>query len=688
MKISYDWLKDYVDLKVSPGELGKTLTMSGFSVESMEKFGADHILEIEVTANRPDILSVIGVAREVAAITGAKLKIPHIVHSPRSTVYSSKPLNTQYSILNTIRVEDAKLCPRYTGRLIRDVKVGDSPAWLKTRIEAMGLRPVNNIVDITNFCLFETGEPMHAFDLDRISGGEVIIRRARKGEKIVTIDGVERELDESVLVIADKMRAIAIAGVMGGLNTEVTFSTKNILLEAAYFDPVSIRRTSRKLGISSESSYRFERRVDIDNIIYSSDRASGLIHNIAGGRAGKIIDIAKSAGKNKLVSLRYSRLNKILGLEIPSAKARKILASLGLKTRSSAKDSIKLEIPSFRYDLEGEIDLIEEVARVHGYDKIPSTISNIMDQPVRMTKDMVIEKKIRAILTGLGLDEVITHNLLGKRLLNMTAVTGNGVVEIANPLSSEQEAMAPSLMIGMLNSIAWNINRKTKDLRLFELGKIYLSQAGHFAERKTLSIGMTGDVSSGWAGGARGCDFFDLKGALETLLVELGIDDYSIVKTHDDRFSSTACASIEINGKSIGMAGEMSPRISREFDIKSIIWFAEISVEDLIKNSKLEKRFQGLPKYPSVSRDISIVVENKVSNTAAVNVIKNAGAPLLKYVQLIDRYVGKQIPDGKVGLTYRLEYADPKRTLEDKDVSDLHTRILRELEGRLAAKLR
>ena len=485
MKISYNWLKEYVDIKLPADELARVLTMAGLAVESVERIALDHILELEVTANRPDWLSYIGVAREIAALTGKKLKIPVAAES-------RKP---KAKIGIRIKVEDKKLCPRYTASIIRNVKVGESPAWLKARIEAMGLRPVNNIVDITNFCLFETGEPMHAFDLDKIMGGEVIIRRARSQEKITTIDNVNRLLDNSILVIADTMKPIAIAGLMGGLNTEVTFATKNILLEAAYFDPISIRRASRSLGVSTESSYRFERKVDIENIVRFSDRACGLICEMTGGISGGLVDIGDKKMPRGVVDLKYSRLNKLLGVEIAPARAKKILNSLDLKTKSSSKDGIKLEPPSFRYDLNDEIDLVEEVSRVYGYDNIPATIPNIVEQPKRLPPDMVIAKKISSALTGLGCDEAITYSLISKRDLEMACVAADNVVEIKNPLTSEQEVMRPTLLIGMLKSVLWNINRKTKDLKLFELGNIYLKEPGDkFVEKRLLSIGVAGQA--------------------------------------------------------------------------------------------------------------------------------------------------------------------------------------------------
>lgn len=681
MRISYNWLKEYAAVKIPPEKLAQILTMSGLTVESIEKTSADCMFEIEITSNRPDWLSVIGVAREVAAITGAKLKLP--VVAKHKTTGKSTAGKVE------VKVEDKKLCPRYTARIITDVKVGNSPSWLQQKIDAMKLRPVNNIVDITNFCLFETGEPMHAFDLDKVSEGLIIVRLARKGEKIITIDGVERTLDDSMLVIADADKPIAVAGVMGGLNTEVNYSTKHILLEAAYFDPISVRRTARKLGISTESSYRFERKVDMENIIYASNRAAGLIAETAQGKSAEFIDIGKPSKISRTIELRYSRLNKILGVEIPKAKVKKILNTLGLKTKSDSKDKIKLRAPDFRQDLQNEIDLIEEAARVYGYDKIPLTIPVISEQPVRIPATMRIKNKVRTILVGLGLDEIITYSLTSRRIVKMAGLPDGDIVAIKNPLTSEQEIMRPSLIPGMLSAILWNINRKTKDLCFFELSSRYIKEAnGSFMEKDTLCMAITGATYSNWLTAPRAVNLFDLKGPVEKLFTELGVDNVSFKTTDNNTFTPGTSAVLEINGEAAGTIGKIDRTIANNFDIKEDVYAAEIYLDVLFKHARLEKHFEELPKYPSVFRDISIIADRGTMNEKIVSAIRAAGGAILKEIKLIDRYKGNQIPDGKVSLTYRLEYQDPRKTLEEKDVLAAHSGVLRTLEQTLGAKLR
>ena len=683
MRVSYNWLRDYVDINISAQKLAQVLTMAGLTVDSIEKRLGDSVLDIEITSNRPDWLSYIGIAREVAAITGKKLKMP----SAAGIRGEGARQGARGKV--TVKVEDKKLCPRYTARIIRNVKVGASPGWLKKKIEAAGLRPVNNIVDITNFCLFETGEPMHAFDLDNLSGSAVIIRKAAKGEKIIAIDGAERLLDESMLVIADSALPAAIAGVMGGLKTEVGSKTKDILLEAAYFDPISIRRTSRLLALSTESSYRFERKVDIDNIQYASDRAARLILEIAGGEMGEFIDTGKIRHDKRAISLRYERLNKVTGVDIPPSKTRSILTSLGARVKSLSRSALKLEAPFFRHDLQSEIDLIEEVARVYGYGNIPETIPQIVEKGARLPFDMAVDNKIREILTSLGLSEIITYSLLSKPLLLKAKISDADVIEIKNPLSAEQEVMRPSSIAGMLNSIRHNINRKTKSLRLFELGNVYFKEgADVFKEKRNLSMGVTGLEFTGWTDKSRGVTLFDLKGVVETLFLSLGVVEFSTREVKDDTFSPAACSSIEVKGEPLGIIGEIDPEVLDNFDIKDRVYIAEIDCEKLLGFVSLEKQFKEPPKYPSVVRDISIVVDKNISNGQVISSIKETAGRILKDAQLIDRYRGVQIPDGKTGLTYRLEYQDLKRTLLDLDVQEVHFRVVRALENNLGARLR
>ncbi|MDD5173255.1 MAG: phenylalanine--tRNA ligase subunit beta [Candidatus Omnitrophica bacterium] len=688
MKLSYNWLKEYIDIRLSPEKLGELLTMAGLCVDSIHKKGNDSVLEIEITSNRPDWLSYIGVAREVGALTGKRLKIPNNVAVSCGSSQSRRG-GVNGNSKATIRIEEKKLCPRYTARIIRNVKVGESPKWLKERLEAVGLRSVNNIVDITNFCLFETGEPLHAFDLDKLGGRSIIVRRASKGEKIKTIDGIERILDNDMLVIADDKSPVAVAGVMGGLYTEVSPQTKNILLEAAYFDPISIRRTSRRLALSTDSSYRFERRVDMGNIVRASDRAAQLILELAEGAAGEFIDMGKEEKVLKDIDLRLDRLNKIIGVAVSPSRAKSILTSLGLKVKPLSKNIVRLSPPGFRHDLQNEIDIIEEVARIYGYENIPETIPPVLEPGNRLSPDAVIDKNIRGILVNLGLSEIITYSLLSRKTVELARSSGDNVISIKNPISNEQEVMRPALVAGMLGSIRWNINRRSKDLKLFELGQTYFKEGDNsFIEKKCLAIGVTGQLYDGWIGHPRGVTLFDLKGIIEALFAQMGIKHVSVKEAINPVFSPASCACISVKDDAVGIMGQVDPKILRDFDIKETVYAAQIDCARLMRHISLEKKFRESPKFPSVIRDISIVADKNISNADIVSLIKETAGNILKDAEIVDRYSGGQIPEGKIGLTYRLEYQDPNRTLQDSDVQAIHSRIINALENNLGAKLR
>lgn len=678
MKISYNWLGEYVEINLAPDKLAEALTMAGLSVESVTSLGGDNILEIEITANRPDWLSVIGVAREVAALTGGKLKIP--------PAQKNKIQPSGRSI--KIKIEDRVLCPRYTARIIRDVKVGVSPAWLKARIEAMGLRSVNNIVDVTNYCLFETGEPMHAFDLDKISSDEVTVRKALQGEKITLIEGAEKTLDKSMLVIADGKAPVAIAGIMGGRDTEVTNATRNILLEAACFDQVSIRRTAKKLSIATESSYRFERKIDTENIVYASNRALELITKVARGQVGEFVDIGAKAANRKIVDLRPDKVNRLLGADISVPEIRRIVLALGLRIKVLPKGKMLLEIPNFRGDIKAEIDVIEEIARVYGYGRIPVTLPKIVEQPMRMDRDMVVRNKARECLIALGVDEIITYSLMNKKMIESSGAVVDSTVSVANPLTNEQEAMRPSLIPGMLNAMLWNINRKIKDLKLFEIGNVYFRKEEKFGEKRHIAIGITGQSVTSPSGPPRQVDFFELKGIIETLCAELGIGAVEFSMANDGSFMPSECAQVSIAGERAGLIGRISSKVLRSFGIKEAVYILEVDLDIALKHARMEKHFEELPKYPSVFRDISILAAKGTSNSVLISAMKAAGGSILKDVRLIDRYGGKQVPEGKQSLTYRLEYRDLARTLEERDIASVHGKVLSDLDVKFAAKLR
>jgi phenylalanyl-tRNA synthetase beta chain len=680
MKISYSWLKNYVDVKIDPKKLAYLLTMAGTSVTSCDKAGGGYIFEFEITSNRPDCLSLIGIARETAAILGKKLKIPKDL---KSALPAKRAAGKE---LLKVTIKDPELCGRYTARIIRNVDVGPSPDWLKEKIISAGLRPVNNIVDITNFVLFETGQPMHAFDLDKIKG-DISIRRGIKGENIITIDNVPRPCGPDMLVIADTRRPIAIAGVMGGSGTEVNKMTKNILLESAFFNPISIRRTSRALALSSESSYRFERGVNSEMVLRASDRGARLIESLADGEIGPLIDTGKKASKSKPVDFDLERANKILGVTLTKSKAGKILKTLGFSLQDK-KRSMKVTVPGFRRDVKNEIDITEELARIYGYEKIPLTIPRIIGNVKIKDFTSILKERSSEALTRLGLNEIITYSLINKESINGLSVKDTETVAIKNPLSIDQEIMRPSMLPGMLGVISYNLNRKARRLSFFENGKIYKEKKNSYIEEPVVSIALAGVKEESWRGRAEEFGFFDIKGIFEKLLGDIGITNILFKKYETEGLNKDIASTIEHQGEVIARLGEVDTKICEKFNIEKRVFYGELYVGKLINRVKLDKKYIPLGRYPSIRRDISIIADKHIASFEITNIIKETGKSLVKKTSLIGSYEGKQIPEGKQGLLYRIEFRSDERTLKDTEVDSLHSEIKKTLSEKLNISFR
>ena len=682
MKISYNWLKDYVDVNMDPKKLASMLTMAGSNVASCENAGGDYIFDFEITANRPDCLSVLGIAREAAALLGKNLKVPLQLRESRKT--RSKSDKTP-AVKPALKATD--LCFRYTARIIKDVEVGPSPDWLKDRIISAGLRPVNNIVDITNFVLLETGQPMHAFNLDRIKGG-ISVRRAEKGEKLVTIDNVPRTCENETLVIADERGPIAIAGVMGGLDTEVNKMTKNILLESAFFNPVSVRKTSRVFGLSSESSYRFERKIDNAMVLKASDRAAALIRDIAGGKIASLSDVGNKKAYSRTIAFDVKKSNKILGVSVEKKQTARILRSLGFTVKDE-KRSMKVSVPSFREDVKRDVDIIEEIARIYGYEKIPSTVPHIVGNTAIKDFTGLFEDKIGRTLTRLGLNEIITYALISRTNMKKLGLREEDAIAIANPLSVDQEIMRPSLLPGMLGAISHNLNRKAKRLSLFEIGKIYKEKGNSYAEENVLSVGLSGVNKEGWRVQRKEFDFFDLKGIFEKLLEKFGItENVMFKKGNPTGLAKNASAILEYDGKVVAYLGEVEKEACDKFGIEKKVFYGELSIESLLGKAKLDKRYAPYGRYPSITRDISLVLDRGTTSHEITAIVKEVGKALVKRVTLVDSYKGEQIPEGKRALLYRIEYRSDEKTLEDAEVEKIHTEIKKTLTEKLNVSFR
>jgi phenylalanyl-tRNA synthetase beta chain len=683
MKVTYNWLKDFVDIKISAEQLVDKLTMAGLEVAASEAKKGDFIFEIEVTSNRPDCLSVVGIAREIAAIAGKKLRIATSCKLQATRkILSPESCGLRQFFIN---IEDKKDCPLYIARIIKDVKVGPSPDWLKERLELIGCRSVNSIVDITNYILFSWGEPLHAFDLDKLQSREVIVRRAHKGEKIITIDGEQRMLTPDILVIADKEKPIAIAGIMGGKDTEVTENTKNILLEAAVFNPLIIRRERQRLGLQSESAYRFERGIDLGIVNKASFEAAKLIQVVTGGKPVIVKHSGTLSIKRQSIKLELSNVEKLLGVDIGRDKIKRILNNLGFKIKTKLRNDFKFEVPSHRPDVSSEIDLIEEIARISGYENIPKSSPAVSPQVgIAQMRDMVSLTK--NILVGLGLNEVITYSFIDKELLKAFGIQcASDTIEIANPLSREQEILRPNLIPSLASCVSYNLNQKQDYINIFEIAKVFSPSSQQENENLTLGIAICGVKSllleQGLVKDAAG--FLHLKGILEVLFKRLGISDYSF--TMDD----TRGIAVSINREKIGLINRLGRESLDHLDIKNKdVFVLELSLDRLLAFANLRRQFKGLPKYPGISRDISLVLKEDIAIEAILKAMRDKGMQLLKEVVVVDYYKGKQIPSGFRGLTISCLYRSDERTLTEAEVNPVHALVCRVLIDRFRAQIR
>lgn len=664
MKLSLQWLKQYATVRLTPQQIAERLTLAGLEVTDRrvrQDPEADVIFECEVTPNRPDWLSYVGVARELAAITGGTFRPPATV-----------PLRHGTGHRPTITIQDRKACRRYVGMLIDGVAVGPSPAWLRDRLAAVGVRSINNVVDVTNFVLFEMGQPLHAFAADRLAKGRIVVRRATPGETLVTIDGTGRALDPSVLVIADAERPIAVAGIMGGKATEVGPATRRVLLESAWFDPLVIRRASRKLGLASDSSYRFERGVDLEQAAAAARRAAALIVEIAGGQVvGGPVDRRAGRTTRKPITWAPSQ-SAALGTTLPAARQRQFLERLGCHVTGKG-DRWRITPPSFRADLKQPADLLEELARLAGYERLPVTLPRPMpslDGPAAPGDLRARERRLRDLLVAGGLDEIMTYSLVSRESLERLAWPAEPpLVTLRNPLSQDHSVLRPTLAVGALETVARNLNHRASGVAIFELGRTYhwTGEGQPPEERRTLCLALAGLRPGSWDAKPRPWTFYDAKGILETITQRVG-----------------AVTMPELGLSVIPLA------IAAYFEIPPTVEVvvAELAWESLWGRSAGPTHYQPLPKALPVTRDIAILVDQAVPHAQIVEVAKAAGGPLVQSVTLFDRYQGAQVPADKKSLAYTVVYGAGDRTLTDTEVTAAHTAIVQALQTQLHAALR
>ncbi|MCS7253766.1 MAG: phenylalanine--tRNA ligase subunit beta [Armatimonadota bacterium] len=685
MRVPLSWLREFVDLEVDLNELSNRLEMAGLSVEAVEQFGDDMVLNLEVTPNRGDWLSVEGVAREVAAIFDIPMK--------RITPFVCEEAD---EITNhvSISVEDTDFCPRYSARLISGITVGESPMWLQEKLLACGQTPINNVVDVTNYVMFGFGQPLHAFDFEKIAGGRVIVRRAVCGETIITLDGELRVLSDDMLVIADERKPIAVAGVMGGLESEVTPQTSCVLLESAHFLNSSIRRTAKRLGMRTEASYRFERWVDPNGTVRALDLAAELIVRVAGGRVHRgVIDIYPNPIKPREVRLRVSRVCKLLGIEISQEEAKRLLLRLGLVVRDEGEGILFVSVPTWRNDIEQEADLIEEIARLYGYERIPATLPKGVSERSGESERRIVEMRCKELLTRLGLSEVVTYSLTSHATQSAFGFdSGDNAILVRNPLVKEYCMLRTTLLPSLLSVVETNMRRGVYDVWIFELGKVYSLAPGtmRHEERRHLCLIVSGAAQAGKWGAKSGliADFYTLKGIVEELLNALGITSAEYVLASHEAFHPYQTAHIIIGGTRIGVLGRINPRLEREHDFRNPVYAAEIDFEELVGATQRVKKFKPLPTYPAVMRDLAFVVPEDVEAAAVAKVISEACGEFAESVVPFDEYRSEQLGVGVKSLAFSITLRAADRTLSGKEVEELMERAKRVVCERFNAKVR
>lgn len=687
MNISYNWLKELIEIDLPPAELAQKLTNAGHAVDGVHEAGDDFVFDVDLTSNRPDCLSHNGIAREIGAITGSK------VQSPESKVANAEPGENN----GLVTIADSDLCHRFTARVIRNVKIGPSPEWLVKRLEAIGERAINNVADITNYVMHELGQPMHSFDLNKLAEKRIVVRRARAGETITTLDEVERNLDTTMLAICDAEKPVAVGGVMGGLDTGISDETTDVLLEVAYFKRENIRQTSRKLGLVTEASYRFERGVDIENLARASNRATELICELAGGEAGEFVDVYPTKFvPNEVASgdIQYAT-KRLTGLDIETAEILRILESLGI----SSPDGKNFTSPSWRHDIGIEEDLVEEAARIYGYDKIAEELPPAYGagelQPAEPRKI-----KLRQNLSELGFDEAISYSFIDTKF-DATFETLPGIIDekteehfvtLQDSVIEGAVRMRPSLLSGLLDAVRTNLNQQRRDVKLFEIGKVFASKTGEDnlpTEKELFSVVLTGgEVSQGRAMVSRELDFYDLKGAVEAALESVGLRNAEFSAEDVKHLRKGQSASISLGGKKIGYLGRVSDEISAGYKFRQPVYVAELDLQAAMAEERAPVLYHPLAKYPSIVRDVSLLVKRTTSLAEIRKAITDQGAEICRSVEFVDIYEGKGMAEDERSVTIRLSYRSDERTLIETEVDAIHQQIMGNLQEILGLRQR
>ncbi|MDX6693541.1 MAG: phenylalanyl-tRNA synthetase beta chain [Blastocatellia bacterium] len=696
MNISYNWLRELTNTSLEARELAARLTLVGLAVDAVHEAGDDFVLDFDLTSNRPDCLSHLGIARELAVMESASVRLPEGEPSRMSGLTKDSA---------AVEIQDEALCPRYAARVVRGVKIAPSPEWLVRRLEAIGQRPINNVADITNFVLHEQGQPLHAFDLQKLAEQRIVVRRAHAGEKIRTLDGVERALDEQMLVIADARRAVAVAGVMGGKETEISSETTDVLIESAHFAPASVRRTSKLLGLHTEASHRFERGADYEGVLRAQARCVALICEIAGGTAAEdAIDVYPKPLLQAEVSLRPSRVKALSGVEVAVDEIKRILTSLGFEESAGQPEtnaSLSFIAPTWRVDIEREEDLVEEVVRHAGYDRIASELP-----PASMAGEYQpgegSKRELRRTLRALGYDEAVSFSFIDAAHdeqfelipgLVQPADDAERFVTLSNAIIEGATRMRPSLLAGLLDAVRHNFHHGTRDLQLFEVGRVFAAhpERGQLPdEQESLALVVTGGaLEEGRAEAERELDFYDLKGALEAAVDAMKLPRLNFAAARVKHLREGQAATISAaDNQALGFIGRLDEALAAEYKFRQPLYVAELNLTRLLETSETPVLYHPLARYPGIDRDISLLFDRRLTFAEMERAIFDEQVEDLRGVQLVDVYEGEKLPEGKRSLTLRIEYQADERTLRDEEVDAMHARIVAMLEQKFGAQLR
>jgi phenylalanyl-tRNA synthetase beta chain len=690
MLISYNWLRELTGTKLGPQDVRDRLTDVGLTIDAVEARGDDHVLDVEVPSNRGDCLSHVGIARELCVIERSQIS------NLKSEIQGAQG---KTSDLTSVDILDPDLCPRYAARIVRGVKIAPSPDWLVKKLESIGQRPINNVADITNLVLHELGQPLHAFDLAKLTEQRIVVRRAAKAETIKTLDGVERKLDSEMLVIADAQRPVAVAGVMGGEESEISNSTSDVLIESAYFNPASVRRTARLLGLHTEASHRFERGTDPDGVLWAQERCVALICELAGGVATiDALDVYVNPVPGKSATLRPPRVEELTGLRVETSEILRILSALGFELFDEKPTHLTVNIPSWRHDVAIEEDLIEEVARHTGFDKIktelpPASLAGEYHSSERR------KRALRQSLSGLGYNEAISFSFIDaahdEEFDLIPAFAGQGraqkFVTLRNPIIEDWTRMRPTLLPGLLNAVRHNLNQGTRDVALFELGRVFRAgESGHLPdERETLALALTGGVLEvDTAAAARDFDFYDLKGAIGAAREALKLPALNYSAADSRHLRAGQAAAVNLGGTQLGSIGRLSEAVAGNYKFRQPVFVGEIDLTALLEMAELPVLYSRLPRFPSIVRDVSLLVESHVTVAELMSVAHAQAVTSCVGATFVGVYGGEGIPEGKRSITLRFEYRAADRTLRDEEVDELHWPLVKALQEKFNAEVR